>query len=201
MTRSVFAVDDLLDAARSCVLRQGVRKTTVASVARASGAPVGSIYHRFTGIDDVLGGVWTRAVTRSQDAFDHLGDDVASPVDAAVAFALTSFDFCATHPEDVLLLERLTRRDVFGLKLSPTALTAVRAVDERAVELMGLAARRLGNASMTTAHLIVIEVPQTFARSALSSHGAEQAVRRAQLEAAVRAVMDTDAITCAPSAP
>lgn len=201
MTRSVFAVDDLLDAARSCVLRQGIRKTTVASVARESGAPVGSIYHRFAGIDDVLAGVWTRAVTRSQDAFDHLDDGVSSPVDAAVAIALASFDFCTAHPEDVLLLERLTRRDVFGLKLSPTALTEVRAVDERAIELMGLAARRIGDASTATAHLIVIEVPQTFARSALSSHRAEQAVRRAQLEAAVRAVMDPDAITSAPTAP
>lgn len=201
MTRTVFAVDDLLDAARSCVLSQGIRKTTVASVARASGAPVGSIYHRFAGIDDVLAGVWMRAVTRSHDAFDHLDDGVSSPVDDAVTIALASYDFCTEHTEDVMLLERLTRRDVFGLKLSASTLAEVRAVDERGLELMGLAAGRLGDASMATAQLIVIEIPQTFARSAVSSPRVERSVRRAQLGAAVRAVMDAGAVTSAPSAP
>ena len=201
MTRTVFAVDDLLDAARSCVLSQGIRKTTVASVARASGAPVGSIYHRFAGIDDVLAGVWMRAVTRSHDAFDHLDDGVSSPVDDAVTIALASYDFCTEHTEDVMLLERLTRRDVFGLKLSASTLAEVRAVDERGLELMGLAGGRLGDASMATAQLIVIEIPQTFARSAVSSPRVERSVRRAQLGAAVRAVMDAGAVTSAPSAP
>lgn len=166
-----------------------------------SGAPVGSIYHRFAGIDDVLAGVWSRAVTRSQQAFDHLGDDVSSSVDAAVAIALAAYDFCTVHPEDVLVLERLTRRDVLGLKLSGPTLDEVRAVDERGLELMRSTAKRLDDASMATTHLIVIEIPQTFARSALSSPRVEQSVRRAQLGAAVRAVMETDAVTSAPSAP
>ena len=191
MSRSVFAVDDLLDAARSCVLTQGARKTTVAGVARASGAPVGSIYHRFAGIDDVLAAVWTRAVHRSQAVHEQIDTGALGPPDAAAEFAVASFDFCLEHPEDVRLLEQLTRRDVLGLTLSATARSAVREVDDRGIELMRLAAERIGDGDLTTVTLVAIDLPQTFARSALVDAGGDAAVRRAQLASAVRAVMAT----------
>ncbi|GAA2059570.1 TetR/AcrR family transcriptional regulator [Williamsia deligens] len=200
MSRTVFAVDDLLDAARSCVLAEGVRKTTVAAVARRSGAPVGSIYHRFAGIDDVLAGAWIRAVSRSQAGVGEVDTSDLARADVAAALAVASFDFCLRHPDDVRLLERLTRRDVLGLKLSPATLDQVREVDERSMALMGAAARRLGDDGLSTTALVVIELPQTFARSALAAADTvELDARRRQLDAAVRAVIAT--VTSARSGP
>lgn len=44
----------ILDAARGLVLEGGPRAAGVAAIAAASGAPVGSIYHRFGSRDGLL---------------------------------------------------------------------------------------------------------------------------------------------------
>ena len=46
--------DSILDAARGVVLEQGLGAATVAAIAESSGAPVGSIYHRFNWFVDVV---------------------------------------------------------------------------------------------------------------------------------------------------
>ena len=48
---------------------------------------------------------------------------------------------------------------------------------------------RMGETTTSTAQLLVIDIPATFARSALSSPRTEVSARRTQLELAVRAVM------------
>jgi AcrR family transcriptional regulator len=42
---------------------------TVDRIIDSSGAPKGSIYHRFSTVDDLLAAMWIRAVRRSQAAF------------------------------------------------------------------------------------------------------------------------------------
>ena len=53
--------DAMLDAARDLVLRAGPRATTIEAIAEASGAPTGSIYHRFRSRDELLATLWTRS--------------------------------------------------------------------------------------------------------------------------------------------
>ena len=89
--------DSILDAARGVVLDRGLGAATVAAIARSSGAPVGSIYHRFGSVDHLLAEMWIRAVRRSQEGFlAALGDP--EPIEGAVAAALTVYDFAQAHP-------------------------------------------------------------------------------------------------------
>jgi AcrR family transcriptional regulator len=62
-------IDTLLDVARDLVVRDGARAVTVDRIIEISGAPKGSIYHRFSTVDDLLAAMWIRAVRRSQVAF------------------------------------------------------------------------------------------------------------------------------------
>src|SRR4051812_50101854 len=58
--------DKILDAARTLVLRDGPRAASVAAIAAASGAPVGTLYHRFGNRDGILTAAWLRALERFQ---------------------------------------------------------------------------------------------------------------------------------------
>ena len=46
--------DTILDAARALALRDGPRAVSVAAIARESGAPIGTLYHRFSSRDGIL---------------------------------------------------------------------------------------------------------------------------------------------------
>lgn len=105
--------DDILDAARTHVLAEGPRAASVAAIAQASGAPVGTLYHRFASRDAILVAVWLRALERFQTR--AMGEDAAhpdDPVDAAVAIAVASVTFAAEEPEDARLLLAVRRRDL-----------------------------------------------------------------------------------------
>ncbi len=105
--------DDILDAARAQVLAEGPRATTVAAIAEASGAPVGTLYHRFGSRDGVLAAAWLRALERFQAgvlAADEAHPD--DPVEAGVAMAVTSLAFASEHPEDARLLLVIRRSDL-----------------------------------------------------------------------------------------
>ena len=75
--------DEILDAARTVTLRDGPRATSVAAIAHESGAPAGTLYHRFRNRDGVLQATWLRALGRFHDevlaAADH-----PDPVEAGV---------------------------------------------------------------------------------------------------------------------
>ena len=63
-------------------MRDGARALTIDAVTRATSAPVGSIYHRFRSIDELLARLWLRAAQRSQDA----------GLEAAAALGETAWD-------------------------------------------------------------------------------------------------------------
>lgn len=107
------STDDILDAARDHVLAEGPRAASVAAIAGASGAPVGTLYHRFGSRDGVLAAVWLRALERFQAA--ALAADAAhaeDPVEAAVAMAVAALAFATEHPEDARLLLVVRRSDL-----------------------------------------------------------------------------------------
>ena len=54
--------DVILDAARALVLDGGPRAASVAAIAKASGAPAGTLYHRFGNRDGILTAAWLRAL-------------------------------------------------------------------------------------------------------------------------------------------
>ena len=103
--------DRILDAARTVALRDGPRATSVAAIARESGAPAGTLYHRFRSRDDVLQATWLRALGRFHDevlaAADH-----PDPVEAGVAIAAAAVRFARRWPDDARLLAVVRRTDL-----------------------------------------------------------------------------------------
>ncbi|WP_431972344.1 TetR/AcrR family transcriptional regulator [Nocardia sp. bgisy134] len=103
--------DVILDAARALVLADGPRAASVAAIAKASGAPVGTLYHRFGNRNGVLTAAWIRALDRFQQrtlaAADH-----PDPVEAGVAMAGAAIRFGRELPEDARLLLELRPRDL-----------------------------------------------------------------------------------------
>jgi AcrR family transcriptional regulator len=97
--------DVILDAARALVLAGGPRAASVAAIAKASGAPAGTLYHRFGNRDGILTAAWLRALERFQARAMAAADTEAdTPVEAAVAMAVAGVSFARELPEDARLL-------------------------------------------------------------------------------------------------
>ena len=124
-------VDMILDASRDLVLRDGARGVTVDRIVAASGAPKGSVYHRFSTVDDLLAAMWLRAVRRSQDRFLQPLTASGDPIEAAIAAGLAIHDFACQDPADARLLAALRREDLVGEVTDPALTEALQEVNER----------------------------------------------------------------------
>ncbi|MCV7093376.1 TetR/AcrR family transcriptional regulator [Mycobacterium interjectum] len=94
--------DVILDAARALVLDGGPRAASVAAISKASGAPAGTLYHRFGNRDGILTAAWLRALERFQAR--AMAADGATPADTAVAMAVAGIGFARELPDDARLL-------------------------------------------------------------------------------------------------
>ena len=109
--RPKFTTDDLLDAALRIALDEGPNAVTAAAVARASGAPSGSVYHRFANSDEIVARLWLRTIVEYQAGLvaAMAGDDTAAAADAVIGH---TFDWCATNPGKARLLLTFDRREI-----------------------------------------------------------------------------------------
>ena len=94
--------DVILDATRALVLRHGPRAASVAAIAKASGAPAGTLYHRFGNRDGVVTAAWLRALERFQSR--ALAAAADTPLDTATAMAMAALSFARDLPDDARLL-------------------------------------------------------------------------------------------------
>ena len=183
----------MLDAACSLLLERGARAATTEAIAEASGAPVGSIYHRFGSLDNLVGRLWLRAVYRSQASFVAAAE-LPDAADAAVAAALSIFDFCREHPADARLLASFGRRDLIGA--TPTGPIADELAElNRPVErtVVALAKRLYGNRSRMACNrvmLVAFDLPFSAVHRHLVEGTKFPAGLRRDLEIAVRAVVE-----------
>src|SRR5680860_58981 len=97
-----FHAEDILDAALSCVADVGHR-VTVADIASRLGAPVGSIYHRFSSRDVLVVRLWLRSVQRFQAGLFELAG-TADPHQAMLEIALHIPRYCRAHPDEAASL-------------------------------------------------------------------------------------------------
>jgi AcrR family transcriptional regulator len=189
----LHSADKILDSARELVLEGGARAATIDGIVSASGAPKGSIYHRFATLNELLASMWLRAVRRSQDAFLAA---LAHPdaEEAAVAAGLAVHDFARGQPGDARLLASLRREDLLG-SVSPDTQQALREVNDRlAVAVVALARRLCGRASKSAVErtmCAVIDLPQGAIRRHLIAGSPPPRSVRPQLEAAIRAALET----------
>jgi AcrR family transcriptional regulator len=200
MARHVFSTDEILDAAREVVIARGARAATVEAIAAAAGVPIGSIYHRFRSIDELLASLWLRAVRRNQSRALAVPGSTERPVESAVAIALAMYDHCLAEPQDTLLLDVLRQGDLLELDVGAVA-TELQSVNDRILELMaGLARALYGRADRRGRDLVLlalVDLPRGFAHRELVS-GERTPARRERLPAAVRAVLSDEAAAKRP---
>jgi AcrR family transcriptional regulator len=188
--RTLHPRDVILDAARELVLVGGARAATLQAIGQASGAPKGSLYHRFASHDDLLAEVWMRAARKSQHAFIDAVQG-PSPMDAAIAGALSIYDFAETDPMDAQLLASVRREDLFENSHVPALRQALAEINEPLRRTLDdLAGRLFGRTSPQTVDATacaVIDLPMGVIRRSLLTGSHVSGSRRDQLEAAVRA--------------
>ena len=200
--RQTFSTDEILDAAGDIVVRDGPRALTIDAVTRATAAPVGSIYHRFRSVDELLARLWLRAARRSQGA--GLEADAAlgerawdDPVEAAATVALALYDFCVRERTDAILLASFRPADVLRLHLPAELATELTTINEPIKPFIDRAARAcFGRANARTrdlVHLVLADLPYGFARRHLEAGLTPPPSRRTALGLAVRAVLSSAA--------
>jgi AcrR family transcriptional regulator len=183
----------MLDAARDLLLGEGSPRATMEAIAEASGAPIGSIYHRFESRDELIARLWIRAVHRSQASF-LVALDRGGAREAALAAATSILDFCEEHPADAQLLVAFRRDDLIrAIPEGPLAdeLEVLNRPVEHAV--VQLARRLYGSrrrAALDRTLLAVFDLPYGAVRRYLISGMALPSRLRSDLARAVTAVVD-----------
>jgi AcrR family transcriptional regulator len=186
--------DEILDAARTLVLRDGPRAASVAAIAKESGAPVGTLYHRFGSRDGVLAAAWLRAVERFQQRALEAATE-PDPLDAAVAMATTAIRFARAQPDDVALLLAIRRGDLldadpgdsFRAQLNAINAPLDAALARLARELRGRADAR----SLDAVTRAVVDLPGAAVRRHLRSDRKFPGWLEADVAAATRALLSS----------
>jgi AcrR family transcriptional regulator len=188
----LYDTDSILDAARGVVLDRGLGAATIAAIAESSGAPVGSIYHRFSSVDDLLTEMWIRAVRRSH-ASSIAAAQHPDPVEAAVGAGLAVYDFCVERPPDGRLLLSFRPEDLGGARIDSKLRAELARLNEPVDAVFKELARRLyGRASpkaIDRVWMVVFDLAHGAVRRPLESCEKLSAERRDNLEAALRAVL------------
>lgn len=99
-----YSKDDLLDAAAALLATEGPAAVAMAGVARAVGAPSGSVYHRFPTRAALCGALWLRTEERFQAGFVAALGSGIDEVERCVAAACYVVTWCRAHPNDAQVL-------------------------------------------------------------------------------------------------
>ena len=97
-TATRVADDVLLDAARSCVLAVGVRRTTLAEIARTARVSRMTVYRRFPDVRSVLAALMTREFSGLLRTASEGGADAATSRDRLVLIAAAGVRALSTDP-------------------------------------------------------------------------------------------------------
>jgi AcrR family transcriptional regulator len=183
----------MLDAARDLLLGEGAPGATIEAIAEASGAPTGSIYHRFRSRDELIAKLWIRAVYRSQASFVAAleRDD---PKEAALAAAMSIIDFCEENPGDAQLLVAFRREDLIRTvpegPLADELGVLNRPVERAIVQLARRLYGRRSRAALDRTLLVTFDLPYGAARRYLITGTRLPSGLRTDLARAVAAVID-----------
>ncbi|EKF24751.1 bacterial regulatory s, tetR family protein [Mycolicibacterium hassiacum DSM 44199] len=99
-----FTVDELLDAAARLLAESGPAAVTMTAVARAAGAPSGSVYHRFSGRAELCAQLWLRTEQRFLAGFTAALTSSPDPRESCSAAALFVVRWCRGHPDEAQVL-------------------------------------------------------------------------------------------------
>ncbi len=137
--------DVILDAARALVLVGGPRAASVAAIAKASGAPAGTLYHRFGNRDGILAAAWLRALERFQAR--AMAAEADTPAETAVAMAVAGISFARELPEDARLLLTIRPADLLDGEPDPSFQETLATMNAPLRKRVGALARQLYGSS------------------------------------------------------
>lgn len=101
---ALYTVDELLDAAAALVADEGAGAVTMSAVARAVGAPSGSIYHRFPTRAALCGELWIRTEERFHAGLAAALSAPTDPQTRCVDAARSTVRWCREHPDEAPVL-------------------------------------------------------------------------------------------------
>ncbi|WP_067971074.1 TetR/AcrR family transcriptional regulator [Mycolicibacter icosiumassiliensis] len=186
----VYDPEQVLDAVESLAARSGPAAVTIRAIGEATGASNGAVYHGFGSRAGLVGAAWLRASRRFLAVQGALVDAVSDPLEAVVAAADAPVAFAERHPDACKLLFAIQRDELSDDDLSPELAERLRGAD---AELVGLLIRladalweRRDAAAVDTITTCVVDLPTAIV---LSRNRLGSATARAQLHAAVRAVL------------
>lgn len=162
----------MLDAAAALLAEGGATAVTIPAVSAATGAPNGSIYHRFGSRDALLAVLWVRTVRAFQAGYlAALADD---DLDRAAIDAATHVVTWSQHhvPEASLLL--LNRRSQLAAEFPAELGSEVADLDRSVAEALEDHARRRG-ATLDRTTFALVDVPYAACRRALADGRAPSA--------------------------
>lgn len=133
--------DLILDTTRALVLAEGPRAASIATIAKVSGAPVGTLYHRFGNRNGILTATWLRALERFQSR--AMAAEAASAVETAAAMAVAAVSFARELPEDARLLLTIRPGDLLDGEPDTAFQQTLAAMNKPLLERMGNLARQL----------------------------------------------------------
>lgn len=108
---AAFTDDQLLDAVLTLVAAGGPGAATIAAISEATGAPVGSIYHRFASRELLMARLWMRTVAAFQRGFiQALADE--DPKQVAVSAVDFVLGWAQKHPAEMRVLLLYRREDL-----------------------------------------------------------------------------------------
>ncbi|MGX6604959.1 TetR/AcrR family transcriptional regulator [Micromonosporaceae bacterium Da 78-11] len=190
----VHSDDAILDAVRDLLVLGGSPAATTAAISATSGAPVGSLYHRFGSRAQLLAEVWLRTVSRFQTGLLAAADR-GTGTERALAAADWTVEFAVRYPADARLLLQAGREELLAAPDLPTEIRESLAVlNEPVTELFRRLATEVFGAA-TPAHLelltiAVVDVPYAIVRRHLRRQSSPQPHRQLVADA-VRALLES----------
>jgi AcrR family transcriptional regulator len=180
---ALFTLDGLLDAAAALLAADGPSAVTMSAVARAAGAPSGSMYHRFPTRAALCGELWLRTEERFHAGVTAALATSADPQGRCVAAARFTVQWCRDHPVEAQVL--LVGADALGAADWPDELTSRRKRLHRALRrtLAGMPA------DPDRVNAAVIDIPYAVVRRHLMARHAIPPSADAIVEDCARALI------------
>jgi AcrR family transcriptional regulator len=171
-----FTEDDLLDAAEKVITASGLESASIAAIARAAGAPNGSLYHRFPSRKHLFGALWVRIATSYRITLtDAMSGPVNDPRRLAETVVKLTFEWVELNPSRAELLMRFRTEDFVAGDWPQEVLDQIQATNAAlAAELVQIAFQLKLNLIDVT--LALIDIPATAARRSLLLRNPEATV-------------------------
>ncbi len=192
--RRLHSDDAILDAARDLLVRGGPNAATTGAISALSGAPTGSLYHRYGSRTRLFAEVWLRTVRRFQAGLLAAAADGAG-IDRVLAAADWSVEFAVRHPEDARLLLQASKAQLLAdAELPPETRQALADLNKPVADLLHqLATDVFGTAAAQKVDLVtiaVVDVPYAIVRRHLQQ-GTSAETHRHLIARTVRALVES----------